>query len=47
MVIFMLEWEGYVNFFFSEKVLVGLIVCGERFGRIELDGFCLIFYYFI
>ncbi|ECB9580825.1 Crp/Fnr family transcriptional regulator [Listeria monocytogenes] len=41
-----LEREGYVNLPSSEKVLAGLIACGERFGRIESDGSCLIPYYF-
>lgn len=31
----MLEREGYVNLPSSEKVLAGLIACGERFGRIS------------
>ncbi|EAD5716577.1 Crp/Fnr family transcriptional regulator [Listeria innocua] len=42
----MLEREAYVNLPSSEKVLAGLIACGERFGRIESDGSCLIPYYF-
>lgn len=41
-----LEREAYVNLPSSEKVLAGLIACGERFGRIESDGSCLIPYYF-
>ncbi|MBC1903814.1 Crp/Fnr family transcriptional regulator [Listeria innocua] len=42
----MLEREAYANLPSSEKVLAGLIACGERFGRIESDGSCLIPYYF-
>ncbi|MBC1742915.1 Crp/Fnr family transcriptional regulator [Listeria welshimeri] len=41
-----LERESYVNLPSSEKVLAGLIACGERFGRIESDGSCLVPYYF-
>ncbi|MBC1375058.1 Crp/Fnr family transcriptional regulator [Listeria sp. FSL L7-0091] len=41
-----LEREAYVNLPSSEKVLAGLIACGERFGRMESDGSCLIPYYF-
>lgn len=41
-----LEREAYVNLPSNEKVLAGLIACGERFGRIESDGSCLIPYFF-